>query len=67
MGKKQEGIAMKNIQIFYKCDFKRNKDCEKTSCQKYCFHTTNPEYSVDGKRYKYNVDTGKLKDLDARQ
>lgn len=55
---------MNNIPIVYKCDFERNKECKKTVCQELCFHTLNPEYSIYGKRYKFNVNTGKLENLD---
>lgn len=64
MGEKQKGTAMNDIPIVYKCDFERNKECKKTVCQELCFHTLNPEYSIDGKRYKFNVNTGKLENLD---
>lgn len=53
--------------IFYICDFERNKECKKTTCQKLCFHTLNPEYSVDGKRYRFNVDKGEYENMDCGQ
>ena len=58
---------MNDFQVVYKCDYKRNKECKKTMCQDLCFHTKNPDYSVDGKRYKYNADTDKLEAMDTRQ
>ena len=47
-----------NIEIFYKCDPKKNILCRKTLCQKDCFFTLNPRYSKDGKAYKYDKRTG---------
>lgn len=59
----QKGNAMNDI--LYECCPEKNTECEKTRCQTLCFHTTNPDYSVDGKRYKFNVNTGELEDMDA--
>lgn len=53
--------------IVYICDFERNKECKKTACQELCFHTLNPAYSVDGKRYRFNVDTGEYENMDCGQ
>lgn len=53
--------------ILYKCDPSKNTECEKTICQSLCFHTLDAKYSVDGKRYRYNVNTDKFEDMDARQ
>lgn len=50
--------------ILYECCPEKNTECEKTRCQTLCFHTTNPDYSVDGKRYKFNVNTGELENMD---
>lgn len=58
---------MNYIPIVYRCDFERNKECEKTVCQDLCFHTLNPDYSVDGKRYRYNADSDEYENLDAGQ
>lgn len=58
---------MKDFPIVYKCDFEKNVDCPKTCCQKYCFFTFKEEFSIDGKRYKYNANTGREEDLDAGQ
>lgn len=45
---------MSDVKIIYRCDPNKNKECTKESCRIYCNHTTNPEYSVDGKKYKWN-------------
>ena len=49
---------------FYRCDFEKNKNCLKTECQTNCFFTANPENSVDGKRYVFNVDTFEFEAVD---
>ena len=38
----------------YLCDPEKNDICRKTACQKECKHTTHKEFSLDGKKYKYN-------------
>jgi len=58
---------MSNSDIVYKCNPSKNTECEKTICQSLCFHTFNAKYSVDGKRYRYNVNTDKFEDMDAGQ
>lgn len=40
----------------YLCDFKKNKECEKTMCQDYCKHTTEKKYRASIlKRVLYGV------------
>ncbi len=56
---------MNENQFVYICDPSQNKECEKTSCKYFCKFTTHPEYSIDGKRYKINADTGKLEAVDS--
>jgi hypothetical protein len=63
--KRSKGIAMNENQFVYICDPSKNKECEKTSCKYFCKFTTHPEYSIDGKRYKINADTGKLEAVDS--
>ena len=40
--------------IVYLCDPEKNNLCRKTACQKECKHTTHKEFSLDGKKYRYN-------------
>ena len=30
---------------FYSCNFRKNRDCKKTYCQRLCKHTTNFDYA----------------------
>ncbi|MBR1736391.1 MAG: hypothetical protein IJ736_05175 [Firmicutes bacterium] len=56
--------TINNLKVVYKCDFKRNKECKKTSCQKECYYTCKPEYSLDGKKYGYNDIAVKFEEMD---
>ena len=47
----------------YLCNPELNKKCEKTSCQTDCFYTTNPEYSLDGKKYNVDLKTCKIREI----
>ena len=51
---------MNDPEYVYKCDPTKNKECTKESCRIYCNHTTKPEYSVDGKKYKWIPSTGEI-------
>ena len=58
---------MDNEVIYYICDYKRNKECEKSLCQKYCFLTQKSKYSQDGKKYRWNSKNGELEEVDDRR
>lgn len=47
----------------YLCNPELNKKCKKTSCQTDCFHTTNPEYSLDGKKYNIDLKTCEIREI----
>lgn len=53
--------------IVYRCDPEKNATCRKTACGKECNFTTQPEYSADGIKYRYNEDTSDYERMDARQ
>lgn len=41
--------------IFYLCDPEKHTNCKKTLCQHECKYTLHPDYSKDGKKYKFDV------------
>lgn len=49
--------TISNIPV-YLCDPEKNKECEKTLCQKECFFTIDKKFSRDGKKYYASLDAG---------
>ena len=48
---------------FYLCDPSKNEKCGKDMCQNECKFTTNPEFSADGKKYKWNVNRWEFEEV----